>query len=51
MIINAAITPGTQPAKVNKKTIKIEPQPLSITESGGNTIAKIARRIPINFLI
>jgi len=38
-ITSAAITPGTQPHKVNKKTIRIEPQPLPITESGGNKIA------------
>ena len=38
-MINAAITPGTQPHKVNKKTIKIEPQPLPITERGGKSIA------------
>jgi hypothetical protein len=41
IIINAAITPGTQPAKVNNRTIKTDPQPLSSTEKGGKTIAKI----------
>lgn len=51
-ITNAAITPGIHPAKVNKNTIKIEPQPLSKIDNGGNTIAKITRQILIlNFLI
>jgi len=27
IIIKAAITPGTHPAKVSKKTIRIDPQP------------------------
>lgn len=31
--------PGTQPAKVSKKTITIEPQPLSKTAIGGKNIA------------
>lgn len=34
----AAITPGTQPQSHNKKTIMIEPQPLSKTASGGQKI-------------
>ena len=34
--------PGTQAQSVNKNTIKIEPQPLSMTAKGGNIIAKIA---------
>lgn len=38
-IIRAAITPGIQPQSVSKKTIKKDPQPLSITDSGGNMIA------------
>lgn len=33
--------PGTQAQSVNKNTIKIEPQPLSMTAKGGNIIAKI----------
>jgi len=37
-MINAAITPGTHPAKVNKNTIRTEPQPLSIIDSGGQKI-------------
>lgn len=36
LIINAAITPGTQPASVSKNTMSTEPQPLSSTASGGN---------------
>ncbi len=40
-MINAAITPGIQPARVSKNTIKIEPHPLSITDKGGNKIASI----------
>ncbi len=40
-MISAAITPGIHPASVRRKTIKTEPQPLSITDSGGNNIASI----------
>lgn len=29
------MTPGTQPASVNKNTIIIDPQPLSKTDNGG----------------
>ena len=36
------MTPGIQPAAVSRKTIKNEPQPLSITERGGKIIANIA---------
>jgi hypothetical protein len=35
IIIKAAITPGIHPAQVNRKTISIDPQPLSITANGG----------------
>ena len=38
-MINAAITPGIHPQNVNNKTIKKEPQPLPITDKGGNIIA------------
>lgn len=34
------MTPGTQPQSHNKKTINIEPQPLPITDSGGQIIAR-----------
>jgi hypothetical protein len=43
-IINAAITPGTQPQKVKSNTIKKDPQPLPITESGGKIIANKTRK-------
>ena len=46
-IIKAAITPGIQPQMVNIKTIIIDPQPLSITASGGNNIDKITLKILI----
>lgn len=46
-IIKAAITPGTQPQRVNKKTIIIDPQPLPITASGGKIIAKITLKMLI----
>ena len=36
---NAAITPGTQPQKVKSNTIRKDPQPFPITESGGKIIA------------
>ena len=42
-ITKAAITPGTQPASVSKKTINTLPQPLSITARGGKTIESITR--------
>lgn len=41
--IIAAITPGIQPAQVNKIVNKTAPQPLSKTASGGNIMHKIAR--------
>jgi hypothetical protein len=37
----AAITPGTHPQSHNRNTIKIEPQPLSITAKGGQIIDSI----------
>ena len=37
---NAAITPGIHPQHVNRKTISIDPQPLSNTANGGNIIDK-----------
>jgi hypothetical protein len=43
----AAITPGTQPQSHNKKTITIDPQPLSITASGGQMIESITLQILI----
>ena len=38
IITSAAITPGTQPQSHNRKTIKMEPQPLSKTAKGGHII-------------
>ncbi len=38
-ITSAAITPGTQPQSHNKKTMNIEPHPLSNTDKGGKNIA------------
>lgn len=38
-ITSAAITPGTQPQSQSKKVIRIEPQPLSKTASGGHNMA------------
>ena len=46
-ITSAAITPGTQPQSHNKKTITIEPQPLSITAKGGQKIERITLQILI----
>lgn len=40
-MISAAITPGTQPKSVSISTIRIEPQPLSITARGGKRIDNI----------
>jgi len=34
-IISAPMIPGTPPARVRRHTIRIDPQPLSITASGG----------------
>ena len=44
-MINAPITPGIQAQSVRMNTIKIEPQPLSITASGGKIIQRITRQI------
>ena len=46
-IIRAAITPGTHPAKVSKKTITIEPHPLSTTAKGGQMMDNKTRKQPI----
>jgi hypothetical protein len=51
-IINAAITPGTQPQSHNKNTIIMEPQPLSITANGGQIIdSKTLQKLMVYFLI
>ena len=46
-ITNAAITPGTQPQSHNKKTITIDPHPLSITDNGGKKMASKTLQILI----
>lgn len=45
------MTPGTQPHNVSKNTINKDPQPLSMTAKGGNSIANITLSNDIyNFL-
>lgn len=46
-IINAPITPGTQAQSVSRNTIIREPQPLSITASGGKIMQRITRQSDI----
>jgi hypothetical protein len=46
-MIKAAITPGTHPNKVRISTIRIDPQPLSITARGGKRIDNITLHILI----
>ena len=46
-MIKAPITPGIHAQSVSRKTIKIEPQPLSITANGGKMIHKMTRQIDI----
>lgn len=50
-IINAAITPGTHPAKHNKLTMTMLPQPLSITASGGSIIDNITLNNDIFYVL
>lgn len=50
-IISAAITPGIHPNRVRMKTIRNEPQPLSITARGGNMMAKITRNTDIRCFV
>ena len=47
-IINAAMMPGTQPTRVSRNTISIEPQPRSITASGGKIMARMTWRQDMN---
>jgi hypothetical protein len=49
MITSAAITPGTQPQIVRIKTIMMEPQPLSMTASGGNKMDRRTLQILMRF--
>ena len=46
----AAITPGTQPTRVNIVVMTIEPQPLSITANGGKMMHTKTRQQLIDFL-
>jgi len=50
-ITSAAITPGTQPQSHNRNTMKIDPQPLSITAKGGQMIESktLQKLMMINF--
>ena len=43
-MINAAMTPGTQPQSVSRNTMSIDPQPRSITASGGKIMARMTWR-------
>jgi hypothetical protein len=45
--IIAAITPGIHPNSVSIDTKRIAPQPLSITDKGGNINEMMALKIPI----
>ena len=47
------MTPGTQPQSVSRNTMSIEPQPRSITASGGKIMAKMTWRqdmVVVDFL-
>ncbi len=46
-MINAPMTPGTQPHRVRRNTIRTEPQPLSITARGGQMMQIITRKQPM----
>lgn len=46
-MINAPITPGTHPQRVSRKTIRTEPQPLSMTARGGQMMQIITRKQPM----
>ena len=43
-IISAAMTPGTHPMQVSRNTISIDPQPRSMTASGGKMMARMTWR-------
>ncbi len=49
-ITKAAIVPGTHPQIHKIKTIKIDPQPLSNTDNGGNIIANNTLQILMIFI-
>ena len=50
-MISAAITPGIHPQMVRIKTIKMEPQPLSMTARGGNKIDRRTLQMLISRII
>lgn len=51
-MIKAAITPGTQPINVRIVVIRMEPQPLSMTASGGKiTHNKTRQQLIANLLL
>jgi hypothetical protein len=49
-MMSDAITPGTQPQRVSKKTSSKDPQPLSKTDKGGKRIQTRAREKLIIYL-
>lgn len=50
-IISAAMTPGTQPQSVSRNTMSIDPQPRSITASGGKIIARMTWRQDMGYWV
>jgi|SRR5665647_1752328 hypothetical protein len=46
-MINAPMTPGTHPQRVRRNTIRIDPQPLSMTARGGQIMQIITRKQPM----
>ena len=44
------MTPGTQPQSVSRSTMSIDPQPRSITASGGKIMARMTWRQDITLL-
>jgi hypothetical protein len=48
-IINAAMTPGTQPQSVGRNTMSIEPQPRSNAAKGGKRMERKTRGKEMNF--
>ncbi len=47
------MTPGIHPHNVNKNTINIDPQPISMTDNGGKMIASktLSNDIMLDFLL
>jgi len=46
-MISAPMTPGTHPQRVRRNTIRIDPQPLSMTARGGQMMQIITRKQPM----